>query len=72
MDYAGGSWDISGHSGLTDYNDIRLGLGIEFAMPNRIGGYFEFGGSFDRELYFERQRQINPPTVLYLKTGFIF
>jgi len=33
LDYAGGSWDIKG-CGLTDYNDIRLGAGIEFARTN--------------------------------------
>ena len=72
VDYAGGSWDISG-LGLTDYNDIRLGMGIEFNAPNRMGGYLEFGGSFARELYSDGyHRWANPPSVLYLKTGFIF
>ena len=72
LDYAGGSWDISG-LGLTDYNDLRLGMGIEFAAPNRIGGYFEFGGSLARELYSnDRHRWASPPSVLYMKTGIIF
>jgi hypothetical protein len=70
LDYGGGSWDIKG-LGLTDYNDIRLGVGIEFAAPSRIGGYFEFGGSLDRELYSSASRK-SLPAVLYLKTGFIF
>jgi hypothetical protein len=72
MDYAGGSWDIKPMGGLTDYNDIRFGTGIEFATPSRIGGYFEFGGSFDREIYSHGHRQQHPPSALYLKTGFIF
>ena len=72
MDYAGGSWDIKPMGGLTDYNDIRLGAGIEFATPSRIGGYFEFGGSFDRELYSAGHRLSSPPSALYLKTGVIF
>ena len=72
LDYSGGSWDISEHPGLTDYNDIRLGAGIEFAMPHRLGGYFEFGGSFDREIYFGGRRQADLPSVIYLKTGVIF
>ena len=71
MDYAGGSWDIKGHNGLTDYNDIRLGAGIEFATQSRIGGYFEFGGSFARELYSGRH-DTSLPSVLYLKTGITF
>jgi hypothetical protein len=70
MDYGGGSWDIKDR-GLTDYNDLRLGMGIEFAAPSRIGGYFEFGGSLDRELYSNSGRT-SLPSVLYLKTGFIF
>ena len=70
LDYGGGSWDIKG-LGLTDYNDIRLGVGIEFAAPSRIGGYFEFGGSFDRELY-SNGYGTSLPSVLYLKTGVIF
>ena len=70
-DYTGGCWDISG-LGLTDYNDIRLGMGVEFAAQNQIGGYFEFGGSFARELYSNGHRWASPPSVLYLKTGFIF
>ena len=72
MDYMGGSWDVSGRNGLTDYNDIRLGVGIDFVAPNLVGGYFEFGGSFARELYSEGKRQTNLPSVLYLKTGIIF
>ena len=70
IEYAGGSWDIK-DLGLTDYNDIRLGTGIEFATQQRIGGFFEFGGSFARELYHGGNRT-RLPSVLYLKTGFIF
>jgi hypothetical protein len=66
MDYAGGSWDVTPMGGLTDYNDIRLGMGIEFAAPNRLGGYFEFGGSFGRELYSSGRRQADLPSVIYL------
>jgi hypothetical protein len=72
MDYSGGSWDIKG-LGLNDYNDIRLGAGIEFLSQSHIGGYFEFGGSLDRELYSGKHgRWAGPPAVLYLKTGFFF
>ena len=71
MDYGGSSWDIK-DIGLTDYNDIRLGVGVEFATHNRIGGYFEFGGSLARELYSGGNSWATPPSVLYLKTGIIF
>ena len=70
MEYAGGCWDIKNY-GMTDYNDVRLGMGVEFAAPNRFGGYFEFGGSFARELY-HGSHSTSLPSVLYLKTGFIF
>jgi len=70
MDYSGGSWDIKPY-GLTDYNDIRLGLGLEYGARGRMGGYFEFGGSFDRELYSNGHRA-SLPSVLYVKTGVIF
>ena len=76
MEYGGNSWHINRAerelSGSTDYNDIRLGMGIEFMAQRRIGGFFEFGGSFDREIYFGGRRQASLPSALYLKTGFIF
>ena len=72
MNYGGGSWDIKGHSGLTDYNDVQLGVGVEFTTHNHIGGYFEFGGSLARELYSNGGSWATPPSVLYLKTGIIF
>ena len=71
LDYAGSSWDIKPY-GLTDYNDIRLGVGLEFDAHSRMGGYFEFGGSFERELYSNGHRMTSLPSVLYMKMGFIF
>ena len=70
MEYAGGSWDIKG-LGQTDYNDVRLGVGVEFGTLSRVGGYFEFGGSFSRELYYGGH-SMSLPSAMYLKTGFIF
>jgi hypothetical protein len=70
MDYSGGSWDIENY-GLTDYNDIRLGTGIDFDSPGVMGGYFEFGGSFARELYYGGH-STSLPAALYLKMGIIF
>ena len=71
MDYAGGSWDIKDYNGLTDYNDLRLGMGVEFATQTQVRGYFEFGGSVARELYSSGHRA-GLPSVLYLKTGVTF
>ncbi|MDR2115947.1 MAG: hypothetical protein LBP87_06170 [Planctomycetaceae bacterium] len=70
-DYGGGSWSIDG-IGQTDYNDIRIGVGLEFETLTRVGGYLEFGGSFARELYSNNNKWAEPPNVLYIKTGFIF
>jgi hypothetical protein len=70
-DYGGGCWSIDG-IGRTDYNDVKIGAGIEFETQTRIGGYFECGGSFARELYSHGQKWAKPPNVLYLKTGIIF
>lgn len=70
-DYGGGSWDIDG-LGKTDYNDMRVGIGIEFETLTRINGYFEFGGSFGRELYNGTMKRYKLPDVVYLKTGFVF
>jgi hypothetical protein len=70
-DYGGGSWSIDG-IGKTDYNDIRIGAGLEFETLTRIGGYVELGGSFGRELYSQHQKWAKPSNVLYFKTGFIF
>ncbi|GHT21226.1 hypothetical protein FACS189419_01790 [Planctomycetales bacterium] len=70
-DYCGMTWDIE-TIGATDYNDIRLGAGIEFSTPQKVRGYFEFGGSFGRELYTNGVSWSDPPTVMYLKMGFVF
>lgn len=74
-DYAGGTWAISEGAGstfLTDYNDIRLGLGLEFTNNSMINGYVEFGGAFGRELYAEGTAWCKPPSAIYLKAGFHF
>ncbi len=70
-EYGGDAWSISG-LGKTDYNDIRFGLGLEFETIAHVGGYFEFGGSFKRELYSQHTKWADPPSVIYLKTGFVF
>ena len=70
-DYGGDSWSIKG-LGKTDYNDIRVGIGLEFETISRVGGYFEFGGSFGREIYSNHTKWASPPDVIYLKTGFVF
>ena len=62
--YGGGTWTIkrgteagidpslAGSLDLVDYDDIRLALGLEFRRLDRVTGYFEIGGSFDRQLLY--------------------
>ena len=71
-DYGGDSWSLKNKEiGRFDYNDIRLGGGIEFETITRVKGYFEFGGAFGRELYSHGHREkLND--AIYLKTGIVF
>ena len=74
--YGGGSWTISdpeeGGTYLTDYNDIRIGAGIEFTNYATLNGFFEFGGAFGRELYSQGEAWHKPPNAIYLRAGFHF
>ena len=69
-DYGGGSWTIDGEK--TDYNDIRIGIGVEFETLTKVGGYFEVGGAFNREIYSYGNAWCKPNSMVYLKTGFVF
>ncbi|MCL2742777.1 MAG: hypothetical protein FWE67_02895 [Planctomycetaceae bacterium] len=70
-DYGGNSWSIDG-MGQTDYNDIRVGGGIEFETLTKINGHIEFGGAFNRELYSTDYKQRKLSDAVYLKLGFVF
>lgn len=70
-DYGGGSWYIS-ELGQTDYNDIRVGLGLEFETITRVNGHIEIGGSFDRELRSKHWAARSLDNAFYLKIGFVF
>lgn len=70
-DYGGDSWYVQ-DLGKTDYNDIRVGIGIEFETHSRVNGYFELGGSFNRELYSRNRKWASPSDVIYFKTGIMF
>jgi hypothetical protein len=70
-DYGGNSWSING-IGQTDYNDIRVGLGIEFETLTKINGHVEFGGAFGRELYSKNAQWEKLSDAVYLKLGIVF
>lgn len=72
--YGGGVWtitDVSGTMEPTDYNDIRLGIGLELENKSRFSGFFEFGGAFGRELY-RSGRSWSAENTWYLRTGIVF
>ncbi len=72
-DYGGGSWAINTDYGVfrTDYNDIRVALGLEFRnKPGQcLSGYFEVGGAFNRELYADGQAWYKPSSCVFLAGG---
>ncbi|MDR2762576.1 MAG: hypothetical protein LBB88_08260 [Planctomycetaceae bacterium] len=67
----GESWRWQ-HTGETDYNDIKFGVGCDFQWNNQITGFVELGGSFDRELYSNDTKWLSPKSVFYLKLGIDF
>ncbi|MDR2344769.1 MAG: hypothetical protein LBE18_01760 [Planctomycetaceae bacterium] len=67
----GESWNWQ-YIGETDYNDIKIGIGCDFQWNNRITGFAELGGSFDRELYSHNIKLLNPHSVFYIKLGIDF
>lgn len=53
-EYGGDSWtlDRDGTNDRTDYNDLRVILGIEWETQTLIHGFFEAGYVWDREIVF--------------------
>ena len=72
-EYGGGSWAVNTDMGVfrTDYNDIRVALGLEFRNPTRqcLSGYFEVGGAFNRELYSNGHAWYKPSSCVFLAGG---
>ena len=72
-DYGGGSWAVNTDHGVfrTDYNDIRVALGLEFINKPKqcLSGYFEVGGAFNRELYSNGHTWYKPSSCVFLAGG---
>ena len=77
-EYGGGNWTIkravgpaAGDVDSVDYNDMRVGVGLEFNNPGRISGLFEVGVAFERELIYRNgpPDEFNPNTTVYLRAG---
>jgi hypothetical protein len=73
-DYGGGSWSIAYQNEVlrTDYNDFRVGVGLEFDNQNSIDGAFEVGLAFQRELYADGEAWAEPNTTVYLRSMFAY
>ncbi len=84
-EYGGGAWTIKRDSpflpssleGLTDridYNDIRVGVGLEFDTPNSYKGLFEVGGAFDREVVYATSDTppFRPSPTIYVRGSLAF
>jgi hypothetical protein len=72
-EYGGGSWAVNTDQGVfrTDYNDIRVALGLEFRNKSKqcLSGYFEVGGAFNRELYSNGHAWYKPSSCVFLAGG---
>jgi hypothetical protein len=85
-EYGGGKWQITRDNGLSpnpyvpnmngatdtfDYNDIRIGVGLEFNTPRQLHGMFEVGGAFDREVIYQsyQPHAFYPNNTVYLRGG---
>jgi hypothetical protein len=82
-EYGGGSWTIKqeitvpdtvSYLDQVDYNDIRVGLGLEFDTPRAWKGLFEAGVTFERELVFRSgiPATFRPDPTVYLRAALAY
>lgn len=74
-DYGGGTWTIyDPYDGAvrTDYNDIRLALGLKFDNPACLGGFVEIGGAFAREVVRPNWGTWKPDSAFYFRVGLTY
>ena len=79
-DYGGGSWTTTDYyDGLDDkstlrmdYNDIRLGIGVEFDNPACLSGFAEIGGAFAREVVLAGHGTWKPSDAFYFRVGLLY
>ncbi|MBO7725264.1 MAG: hypothetical protein J6S40_02245 [Thermoguttaceae bacterium] len=73
-DIGGGRWLTKDYDGTynVDYNDYRVGLGLQFECPSGFKGEFEVGGAFGRQLYAHKHAYYKPKSSVYLQAGFAF
>ena len=55
-----------------DYNDMRVGVGVEYNTLNHCSGLFEVGVAFERELFFRDGPTFDLNTTVYLRGGLAY
>jgi hypothetical protein len=83
-EYGGGSWTVNREPAnvapgepvfqQVDYNDIRVALGLEWIGLRGVGGFFEVGGAFDREVIYNRSTTptFRPDPMVFVGGGISF
>lgn len=74
-EYGGGAWTARGTGGQVvsfDYNDLRVALGLEFERANHLGGLFEIGMAFDRELYRSSLDNFSLNSTVFIRAGLLY
>lgn len=78
-EYGGGTWNV--YTGLdspyekftnVSYNDIRLAIGLDFEFINRIHGFFEVGGAFNRKVQYQHTAKFSLGDSFFLSGGLYF
>jgi len=78
-EYGGGAWTVeqrraSGGDPISiDYNDIRIGLGLDFKTVKGLNGLVEVGVTFEREIYYAlRDFSFYPDPTVYVRGGLAY
>lgn len=69
-EYGGDRWTVdTSDRGILmfDYNDIRVGVGLEFFNPGGFHGLFEVGLAWNREIYFRGGPRVPLDSTVYLR-----
>ena len=76
-EYGGGSWTVELNDGMgfsgsdrIDFNDIRIGLGLEWRCHAGMRGWIEAGYVFEREVIYQTNNNLNfDPNDTYMVRG---
>ena len=82
-EYGGGDWLVTrplpppGQEALqrVDYNDMRVGLGLEFKRRAGLSGLVEVGYAFERQVMYELDKpnvSFQPTSALFLRGGLAY